>query len=139
MNYWMVKTEPSDYSWEEFVKDGETVWDGVRNYQARNNLRAMKDGDIVLFYRSVKNPAIVGIAKVVGEPFPDPTDASGKWTSVKIVPLKPLKRELPLKEIRQIPALSEIRLLKQSRLSVLPLTYEELETILHITETEFPL
>ncbi len=134
-NYWMVKTEPSDYSWEQFVKDGETIWDGVRNYQARNNLRAMQDGDIVFFYRSVKKPAIVGIAKVTGEPFPDPTDETGKWTSVKLLPVKPLARELPLKEIRQIPALADIRLLKQSRLSVLPLTFQEVETILHITGT----
>lgn len=136
MNYWIVKTEPSDYSWEEFLKDKEVIWDGVRNYQARNNLKAMKKGDLVLFYRSVKNPALVGIAKVEEEYFPDPTDETGKWVAVRLVPVKSLSRELPLKEIKKIPALQELRLIKQPRLSVMPISEEEFFTILNITNTK---
>ena len=136
MNYWIVKTEPSDYSWEEFLKDKEVIWDGVRNYQARNNLKAMKKGDFVLFYRSVKNPALVGITKVKEEYFQDPTDETGKWVAVRLEIVKPLSRELPLKEIKNTPALQELRLIKQPRLSVMPITEEEFHTILEISNTK---
>ena len=135
MNYWIVKSEPSDYSWEEFIKDKEVIWDGVRNYQARNYLKKMKKGDLVLFYRSVKAPALVGLAKVIEEHFADPTDETGKWVAVKLRVLKPLLQELPLKEIKNTPQLQNLKLIRQPRLSVMPITKEEFEIILEKTGT----
>ena len=120
--HWMVKSEPASYSWEQFVKDGHAAWTGVRNYQARINLRAMKVGDLVLFYHSVTGKEIVGIAKVAREAYPDPTADEPGWDCVDLVPAKALKKTVTLETIKRVPALKEIALLKQSRLSVMPLT-----------------
>jgi predicted RNA-binding protein with PUA-like domain len=122
MQYWMMKTEPGEFSFEDLVRDGSTVWDGVRNFQARNNLKAMKKGDQVLIYHSVTEKALAGIAKVSREFYPDPTDnPKGDWVVVKIEPLKAFKRKVTLAEVKATPSLAEIPLIKQSRLSVMPL------------------
>lgn len=121
----MVKSEPAAYSWEQFVADGGTAWTGVRNFQARNNLRAMKKGDLVLFYHSVTGKEIAGIAKVAREAYPDPTADEEGWDCVDLVPVKPLKQPVTLDAIKSAPALKNLPLLKQSRLSVMPLTAAE--------------
>ena len=118
----MVKSEPAAYSWEQFVKEGRAAWTGVRNFQARNNLRAMQVGDPVLFYHSVTGKEVVGIAKVAREAYPDPTADEPGWDCVDLVPAKPLKNPVTLETIKRTPALKEIGLLKQSRLSVMPLS-----------------
>lgn len=123
--HWMVKSEPAAYSWEQFVADGGTAWTGVRNFQARNNLRAMKKGDLVLFYHSVTGKEIAGIAKVAREAYPDPTADEEGWDCVDLVPVKPLKQPVTLDAIKSAPALKNLPLLKQSRLSVMPLTAAE--------------
>jgi predicted RNA-binding protein with PUA-like domain len=133
MNYWMVKQEPGKYSFDDFLKDGETDWTGVRNFQARNNLRAMKKGDRVLFYHSVSEKAAVGIAEVSKEAFPDSTDATGKWIAVEIKPVEKFPKAVSLEEIKAHPNLRNIALIRQSRLSVLPLTREEFEEILKLS------
>ena len=130
--YWMVKSEPAAYSWEQFVKEGRAAWTGVRNYQARINLRAMRVGDLVLFYHSVVGKEIVGIAKVAATAYRDPTATEGEWDRVDLVPFKPLKRPVTLAEIKTIPALKEIKLLRQSRLSVMPLRREDFEEIVRL-------
>jgi predicted RNA-binding protein with PUA-like domain len=129
MNHWLVKQEPTAYSWEQFVKDGVTAWTGVRNFQARNHLRAMKRGDLVLFYYSVVGKAVVGVAKVSREAYADPTAEEGDWACVDIVPVKALKTPVSLEQIKTEPALSEIGLLRQSRLSVMPLKPGEFDVI----------
>lgn len=121
-NYWLVKTEPGAYSWADLCRDGKTVWDGVRNYQARNYLNQMKQGDQVLVYHSVTEKRIVGIAEIVREAFPDPSDE--KWISVELVPIETLPNPVPLTWIKEQPALADLPLLKQSRLSVMPITYQ---------------
>jgi predicted RNA-binding protein with PUA-like domain len=131
--HWMVKSEPASYSWEQFTKDGHAAWTGVRNFQARNNLRAMKTGDIVLFYHSVTGKEVVGIAKVAREAYPDPTADEPGWDCVDLVPAKPLKKSVTLAAIKAAPALKDIALLKQSRLSVMPLTAEEYAVILKLS------
>lgn len=131
MNYWLVKQEPEKYSFDDFLQEGETVWTGVRNFQARNNLRAMKTGDKVLFYHSVSEKAIVGAAEVSREEFPDPTDE--KWIAVEIKPVEKFARAVALDEIKAEKSLENIALIKQSRLSVMPLTKEEFETILKLS------
>ncbi len=130
MQYWMVKVEPGDYSWEQFERDGVTMWDGVRNYQARNNLRAMRRGDRVLFYRSVKKPAVMGIARVVREAYPDPTADSDTWVAVDLETERPLRHPVFLKDIKKNPALAGMPLLRQPRLSVMPLTEAQFQEIL---------
>ncbi len=130
MNHWLVKQEPSAYSWETFVKDGKTAWTGVRNFQARNHLRAMKAGDRVLFYHSVTGKAVVGIAEVVKPAYPDPTATEGDWSCVDLRPVRAIRRPVSLEEIKSAPSLANIALLKQSRLSVLPLTKGEFTDIL---------
>ncbi|MEO6786749.1 MAG: EVE domain-containing protein [Chthoniobacteraceae bacterium] len=125
----MVKSEPAAYSWEQFAKEGHAAWTGVRNFQARNNLRAMKTGDPVLFYHSVTGKEIVGIAKVVREAYPDPTADEPAWDCVDLAPMKPLKKSVPLDAIKATPALKDVALLRQSRLSVLPLTPAEFAAI----------
>jgi predicted RNA-binding protein with PUA-like domain len=130
--HWMVKSEPASYSWEQFTKDGHAAWTGVRNFQARNNLRAMKTGDVVLFYHSVTGKEVVGIAKVAREAYPDPTADEPGWDCVDLVPAKPLKKSVTLAAIKTAPALKDIALLKQSRLSVMPLTAEEYAVILKL-------
>ena len=126
---WMVKQEPETYSWDDFVKDGETDWTGVRNYQARNNLRAMQSGDRVLFYHSGKDKAVVGIAEVTKAAYADPTADDEQWVAVDLKPVKRLKNPVPLAAIRYDKRLSELPLIRQSQLSVMPLTKDEFETI----------
>ncbi|MBN7817122.1 EVE domain-containing protein [Algoriphagus pacificus] len=128
MNYWMVKSEPSSYSWEDFVAKKEDVWDGVRNYQARNFLRAMQLGDLVLFYHSGKDKAVVGIAEVSEENFPDPKDKD--WLAVKLKVNSTLKNPVSLQAIKSEDALSDMLMLRQSRLSVMSLEKAEFELIL---------
>lgn len=130
MNYWMVKQEPDSYSWDDFAKDGKTDWTGVRNYQARNNLRDMKVGDKVLFYHSNIGKEVVGIAKVTKAAFPDPTADDDKWVAVELSPVKPLKKPVGLGQMKENLALSELKLIRQSQLSVMPVTKDEFEEIL---------
>jgi len=130
MNYWLVKSEPSAYSWDDLVKDGGTRWDGVRNYQARNNLIAMKKGDPVLYYHSGALPEIVGTAKVVKGSYQDPTTDDERWVAVDLEPVKPLKRPVALGDIKNEKRLKDISLIKQDRLSVMPVTKEEYDVIL---------
>jgi predicted RNA-binding protein with PUA-like domain len=127
--YWMVKQEPSDYAWDDFVRDGGTAWTGVRNFQARNHLRAMRKGDRVLFYHSVVGKCVMGIAQVSREAYADPTANEGDWSCVELAPVKPLARPVPLVEIKAQPELAGIGLLRQSQLSVMPLRREEFERI----------
>src|SRR5712692_2427079 len=126
---WMVKQEPETYSWDDFVRDGRTDWTGVRNFQARNNLRQMKVGDRVLFYHSGTGKCVVGIAEVAKAAYPDPTADDSQWVAVDIKPVKPLNEPVPLASIRYHPKLSNLPLIRQSQLSVMPLTREEFETI----------
>lgn len=129
---WLVKQEPSAYSWNDLVADGETAWTGVRNYTARNNLRAMRKGDAVLFYHSVVGKEIVGIAKVVREAYPDPTAKEGDWTAVDLAPEKPLARPVTLEAIKGNPKLKEMALVRLSRLSVQPVTGTEFDEVLRM-------
>lgn len=128
MNYWLVKQEPEAYSFDDLVKDGTTDWSGVRNFQARNNLKAMKKADKVLFYHSVSEKSVVGITEVSKESYPDPTDE--KWIAVEIKAVKKLKNPVTLDQIKGNGALNNIALVRQSRLSVLPLTKDEYDEIL---------
>jgi predicted RNA-binding protein with PUA-like domain len=135
-NYWLVKQEPESYSWTAFVKDGKTAWTGVRNFQARNHLRAMKKGDLVLYYHSVTEKQIVGIAKVHREFYPDPTATEGDWSSVDLVPVKPLKKPVTLAAIKADKVLKDMLLVRQSRLSVTPLNDHQFKRILDVAETK---
>jgi predicted RNA-binding protein with PUA-like domain len=126
---WLVKQEPETYSWDDFVRDGRTDWTGVRNFQARNNLRNMKVGDRVLFYHSSTGKCVVGIAEVAKAAYPDPTANDPQWVAVDLKPLKPLKAEVPLAAIRYNPKLSNLPLIRQSQLSVMPLTKDEFDVI----------
>lgn len=128
MNYWMVKTEPTSYSWEDLVKKGEDVWDGVRNYQARNFLKAMQKGDLVLFYHSGKDKAIVGVAEVADEAFPDPKDSD--WEAVSLKAKNALSNPVNLSQIKAEDRLSEMLMLRQSRLSVMSVTHSEFDLIM---------
>ena len=128
-NYWMVKQEPETYSWTDFVNDGRTDWSGVRNYQARNNLREMKNGDRVLFYHSGKDKAVVGLAEVVKGAYTDPTADDPQWVAVDLKPVKPLGAPVPLAAIRYDKRLSQLPLIRQSQLSVMPLTKDEFDVI----------
>lgn len=136
MNHWLVKQEPEAYSWSAFVKDGRTAWTGVRNFQARNNLRAMKSGDLVLYYHSVSEKQVVGLARVVKEAYPDPTATEGDWVCVDLVPAKALKQPVTLDQIKSDKLLKSIPLVKQSRLSVTPLSREEFAQLLKLAETK---
>lgn len=131
--YWMVKQEPTSYPWSQFVADKVAAWTGVRNFQARNNLRAMKKGDLVLYYHSVEGKEIVGIAKVAREAYPDATAEEGDWSCVDLTPHKTLKKPVTLEAIKAHPKLKDIALIKQSRLSVMPLTEAEFETLLEMS------
>jgi predicted RNA-binding protein with PUA-like domain len=128
-SFWLVKQEPSSYSWSDFVADGETSWTGVRNFAARNNLRKMQKGDEVLFYHSGEEKAVVGIAKVVRTAYPDVTAKEGDWSTVDLAPVKPLRRPVTLHEIRSRRPLKDIALVRQSRLSVMPLAESEFREI----------
>ena len=132
MAYWLVKSEPYKYSWDEFVRDKRTYWDGVRNYQARNNLKAMKKGDQALFYHSNEGLEIVGIAKVVKESYQDPTTDDERWVVVDLKPVKKLKKPVTLERIKADPRLREMKLVRQSRLSVSPVTEEEFDAIMDL-------
>src|SRR6266404_2424724 len=136
--YWLVKQEPTTYSWEQFVRDGKTEWTGVRNFQARNNLRAMKLGDQVFYYHSVNGKAIVGTAKVTKEAFRDPTATDGDWSAVELVPVKRIEPPVTLAQIKNEPRLANMVLLKNSRLSVMPVSRVEVETILEFTKQDHP-
>ena len=129
-NFWLVKQEPSSYSWSDFKKEGKTNWTGVRNYTARNNLRKMRQGDEVLFYHSGEDKAVVGVARVKRPAYPDPTASEGDWSAVDLVPIKALARPVTLAEIKKAPRLQKMQLIRQSRLSVMPLTEAEFESIL---------
>ena len=131
MNYWMVKIEPTSYSWEDFQAKGEDIWDGVRNYQARNFLKEMKKGDLVLFYHSGKDKAVVGVSEVSEEAFPDPKDEA--WVAVKLKAKKALKNPVSLTAIKSEDRLSEMLMLKQSRLSVMSVTPEEFELLIKMS------
>ena len=127
--YWMVKQEPETYSWDNFVKDGSTDWTGVRNYQARNNLKDMKIGDRVLFYHSGKGKEVVGLAEVLKSAYPDPTADDPQWVAVDLKPIKALATPVQLAAIRYDKRLSQLPLIRQSQLSVMPLTKDEFDTI----------
>jgi predicted RNA-binding protein with PUA-like domain len=142
-NYWLVKQEPSDFSWSDFLADGSTSWTGVRNFTARNNLRRMSEGDQVLFYHSGDPPsprsrgaaarqatkAVVGIAKVIRTAYKDPTAKGEDWSAVDLAPVKPLRRPVTLAEIKSKPKLKNITLVRQSRLSVMPLGAKDFQAI----------
>jgi predicted RNA-binding protein with PUA-like domain len=132
MNYWLVKSEPEKYSWEKFNQQGRTFWDGVRNYQARNNLREMKQGDLVLFYHSNEGKEVVGIAKVAKEFYQDPTTDDPNWVVVDLVPVESLKKPVTLAQIKADDKLQQIHLVRQGRLSVIGLKHAEFDRILEL-------
>ena len=136
MQYWLVKQEPEKYPWAQFVKDKGTYWDGVRNYQARNNLRTMKKGDLVMYYHSVSEKAVVGVAKVTTEAYPDPTAKEECWSVVDLKPVKAMVESVTLEQIKTDPKLVEIALIKQNRLSVMPLRAAEFKRILQLGKTK---
>jgi predicted RNA-binding protein with PUA-like domain len=137
MNKWLVKQEPEAYSWDMFRKEGRTAWTGVRNFQARNNLRSMARGDLVFFYHSVTDKFIVGIARVDKEQYPDPTakQEKGDWVAVDLVPVKSLKTPVTLDQLKSDKVLKEMKLVRQSRLSVTPVTDAEFKRILELGDT----
>ncbi|HPI05642.1 MAG TPA: EVE domain-containing protein [Saprospiraceae bacterium] len=135
-SYWLVKSEPDVFSYDQLVKDGKTRWDGVRNYQARNNLRAMQVGDFCLFYHSNIGLEVVGIARVQHAHYPDPTAEKGDWSCVDLEPYKAFKRPVPLTEIKSNPDLQNIALVRNGRLSVMPLAFDEFSTLLQLGDTQ---
>ena len=136
MQHWLVKQEPEKYPWTQFVKDKGTYWDGVRNYQARNNLRAMKKGDLVMYYHSVSEKAVVGLAMVTREAYPDPTAKEGDWSVVDLKPVKAMAEPVTLERVKADAKLTEIALIKQSRLSVMPLRAREFRRVLQLGKTK---
>lgn len=136
MNHWLVKSEPFVYSWNDFVEAGKSVWDGVRNYQARNNLKAMQKGDWVFFYHSNEGLAVVGIAEVAKEAYQDPTTEDTRWVVVELVPVQPLQKPVTLQQIKSDNRLQQIALIRQSRLSVMPIQPEEFDVILSLSQDE---
>jgi predicted RNA-binding protein with PUA-like domain len=132
MNYWLVKSEPEAYSWQIFERDKKAVWDGVRNYQARNNLKEMKIDDLVLFYHSVSDKEVVGIARITKEHYPDSTANDDKWVVVEMVPVQKLEKPVKLEQIKNDDRLANVALLRQSRLSVMPLKREEFDAIVEM-------
>lgn len=135
MNYWLIKSEPNAYSYDDLVKKGKDHWDGVRNYAARNHMKEMKKGDLAFFYHSVDDKEIVGIAECVTEFYQDPTTDDDRWVVVDFVPKQKLKRPVKLEEIKKEKALSDMVLLKISRLSVQPVSKKEFEYILKMSES----
>lgn len=129
MRYWLLKSEPSAYSWDQLVKDGRTNWSGVRNFQAANNLKAMKNGDRAFFYHSNEGLDIVGIVEIVKEAYPDPSDKQGRFVMVDVRPLQPVKKPVTLAAIKAEPKLADLALVRQSRLSVVPVAAEEWRVI----------
>ncbi len=136
MQYWLVKQEPEAYSWADLLKDSRTAWTGVRNFQARNHLRAMKRGDLVFFYHSVSEKALVGLAQVAREAYPDPTATEGDWSCVDLKPVKPLQVPVTLETIKSQKGLKQMALVKQSRLSVMPVTAPEFRLLLQLGQTK---
>ncbi len=134
MNYWLIKSEPFKYSWDDFVKEGKSVWDGVRNYQARNNLKAMKMGDWALFYHSNEGMEVVGIAEVVKEFYQDPTTDDERWVVVEFKPVQKLEKTVSLKQMKADKRLESLALIKQSRLSVTPVLKSEFDIILSLSQ-----
>ncbi len=132
MNFWLVKTEPGDFSWQNLLNDKKTSWAGVRNYQARNNLKVMKLGDKVLLYHSVCEKQVMGVCRVTKEFFPDPTIDDNRWVAVELVPEGELNKPVALEAIKANPKLENIALVKQSRLSVMPLTRDEFDTLVEM-------
>lgn len=135
-NFWLVKQEPDSYSWSDFTAEKGTRWTGVRNYTARNNLRNMQKGDEVFFYHSGEEKSVVGIAKVSRTAYPDPTASEGDWSAVDLIPVKKLPRPVSLQEIKAKPQLAEMKLVRQSRLSVMPVTPREFRTVLAMANAE---
>ncbi|MCX7744062.1 MAG: EVE domain-containing protein [Flavobacteriales bacterium] len=138
MNYWLIKSEPFKYSWQQLLKDKKTCWDGVRNYAARNNLKAMKNGDLLLFYHSNEGLEIVGIAKVVKEYYQDPTTDDPAWVAVDVAPVVNLNKPLGLKEIKQDSILKNMEFVRLGRLSVSRVNSQEFQRVLDITQTTIP-
>ena len=134
MKHWLVKSEPVKYSWDKFLKEKSTCWDGVRNYQARNNLREMKKGDLVLFYHSNEGMEVVGVARVTKEAYQDPTTEDTNWCVVDLAPHETLKHPVTLAVIKNDPMLQNIGLVRQGRLSVMALKKEEFDRILELSE-----
>jgi predicted RNA-binding protein with PUA-like domain len=134
-HYWLVKQEPEAYSWWTFLKEGKTAWTGVRNFQARNNLRTMKKGEFVCFYHSVSEKQVVGLARVDRASYPDPTATEGDWSAVDLSPVKSLEKSVSLDAIKADKILKQMRLLKNSRLSVAPLTAAQFRRLLALAET----
>lgn len=138
VKYWLIKQEPSSYSWDDFVADKKTAWTGVRNFQARNNLKAMKKGDRAFYYHSGEGKKIVGIAEIVKEAYPDPTATEGDWVCVDVAAVKPLKRAVSLAEIKTEKSLAGMVLLRNSRLSVQPVAAAEFEKIISVAQSKKP-
>jgi len=136
MAYWLIKSEPSTYSWEQLVKDKKTHWDGVRNYAARNNLRAMKKGDQLFYYHSNDGTEIVGIAEVAKEAYQDPTTDDTNWVVVDVKPVKKLKKPVSLAQIKNDKRFADMALVKLSRLSVQPVTEDEWNTVLELADRQ---
>ena len=136
MNYWLVKQEPEDYSWSGFLKDGKAAWTGVRNFQARNNLRAMKSGDRVFFYHSGDEKSVVGLASVAKEFYSDPTADEGDWSAVDLMPFRSLAKPVALSQIKADKVLKEMSLVRQSRLSVTPVSGPQFHRLLDLAETK---
>ncbi|MDE1191729.1 MAG: EVE domain-containing protein [Arachidicoccus sp.] len=132
--HWIIKSEPHKYSWDQFVVDKQTFWDGVRNYQARNNLKAMKKGDELFFYHSNEGMEIVGIAKVIKTSYQDPTTDDERWVAVDVKPVKKLKQPVTLAQMKAEKALKDLALIRQGRLSVSPVTDDEWERIIELSE-----
>ena len=135
-NHWLIKSEPESYSWADLVKDGRTAWTGVRNFQARNNLRAMKQGDSVLFYHSVSEKQVVGLARVSKEAYPDPTAKEGDWSAVEIAPVRPIAKPVTLDTIKTDKVLKEMFLVRNSRISVSPVTDVQFKRLMELAETK---
>jgi len=136
--YWLMKSEPFKYSWDDLVRDGQTYWDGVRNYEARNNLAAMKKGDLALYYHSNEGKEVVGIVEVVGEAYPDPTTDDERWVVVDVAPRVPFTSPVSLATIKADPKLPEIQLVRRGRLSVVPLTAAEFRYVAKLGKTKIP-
>lgn len=136
MKYWLLKTEPGTWSWDDQMKTPSEHWDGVRNYQASNNMKAMRKGDRAFFYHSVREKRIVGIVEIVKEYYPDPTDPSGRFGMVDVKAVRPVKRPVTLAEIKQDPKLSHLALIRQSRLSVMPIDKTAWQRICTLAETK---
>ena len=136
MSYWLIKSEPFKYSWQQFEKDGRTFWDGVRNYQARNNLKAMKEGDLLLWYHSNEGLEIVGIAQIAKEAYQDPTTDDTNWVVVDVKPYNTLNKPVSLATVKADPRLQQMALVRLGRLSVQPVTEEEWAIIMELSETQ---